>query len=358
MPNGKRCVRVRLKGINTIRYLDANGEEVVYRYYRATGQKLEGEPGTPEFLQSYAAAERVSKDRGKGTFSDLIRRFEDSDAYDDMAETTKAEYKRKFRKIDKDWGSAPIAGLTDIEFRKDVLLWRDRIARHTRREADNLVSAMARVLAFAVDRAEIDVNVLDKVRRTYRSDRSEKIWMPEHVAAFTKVASPELCQALMLAMHTGQRQSDLLMLPWSAYDGERISLRQRKAMRKGKGGVVVSIRCTAALKRMLDGMPKRGPLILSTKTGRAFTKRYFAECWQEASEVAGIRDLHFHDLRGTAVTMLAEAGCSVPEIAAITGHTLAHAQQILDVYLARTRQLADAAIFKLEQHARFLQKTP
>jgi integrase len=78
--------------------------------------------------------------------------------------------------------------------------------------------------------------------------------MPEHVAAFTKLASPELCQALMLAMHTGQRQSDLLMLPWSAYDGERISLRQRKTMRKGKGGVVVSIRCTAALKRMLDGI--------------------------------------------------------------------------------------------------------
>jgi hypothetical protein len=28
-----------------------------------------------------------------------------------------------------------------------------------------------------------------------------------------------------------------------------------------------------------------------------------------------ITDLHFHDLRGTAITMLAEAGCTVPEIA-------------------------------------------
>jgi hypothetical protein len=73
MPNGKRRVRVRLKGINTIRHLNANGEEMVYRYYRGTGQKLEGEPGTPEFLQSYAAAERASKDRANGTFSDLIR---------------------------------------------------------------------------------------------------------------------------------------------------------------------------------------------------------------------------------------------------------------------------------------------
>jgi integrase len=108
---------------------------------------------------------------------------------------------------------------------------------------------------------------------------------------FLKVASVEMCQALMLAMHTGQRQG------------------------KGGGKVEVSIRCTKALKLMLDGMSrsKCAPLIVTTKTGRAFTKRYFAEQWQEAAEAAGIVDLHFHDLRGTAVTMLAEAGCTGPE---------------------------------------------
>ena len=83
--------------------------------------RLEGEPGTPEFLHGYAAAERASKDCAKGTFSDFIARFEDLDEYTDMAETTKAEYERKFRRIDKEWESAPIAGLTDIEFRQDLL---------------------------------------------------------------------------------------------------------------------------------------------------------------------------------------------------------------------------------------------
>src|SRR5215471_5712535 len=96
------------------------------------------------------------------------------------------------------------------------------------------------------------------------------------------------------------KDGDLRRLPWSAYDGLRITLRQSK----GKGEV--SIRCTAALKRLLDSMPKRGPLILTTASGRAWTKRYFAECWQEATQAAGITGLHFHDLRGTAVTMLAE----------------------------------------------------
>jgi hypothetical protein len=48
-------------------------------------------------------------------------------------------------------------------------------------------------------------------------------------------------------------------------------------------------------------------------------------------------DLRFHDLRGTDVTMLAEAGCTVPEIASVTGHGQKHAHAILDKYLAPTR---------------------
>ena len=35
--------------------------------------------------------------------------------------------------------------------------------------------------------------------------------------------------------------------------------------------------------------------------------------------------------------MLAEAGCTVPEIAAVTGHSLKHVTHILEVYLSRTR---------------------
>src|SRR6185312_15888647 len=113
--------------------------------------------------------------------------------------------------------------------------------------ADNLVSALNRIGSFAFDRAEVKANVLDGIKRVYHSDRADKLWLPEHVGAFTQHASPALCAALILAMHTGQRQGDLRRLPWSAYDGERVKLRQ------SKGGAVVSIRCTTALRNMLDG---------------------------------------------------------------------------------------------------------
>ena len=62
--------------------------------------------------------------------------------------------------------------------------------------------------------------------------------------------------------------------------------------------------------------------------------------------------MHFHDLRGTAVTLLSEAGCTPQQIATITGHSLKTVHQILERYLARTRGLAEQAIFNFENSPR------
>ncbi|AWI91798.1 hypothetical protein C0214_21280 [Methylobacterium sp. DM1] len=178
-----------------------------------------------------------------------------------------------------------------------------------------------------------------------------------------RVAPIELQRALIIALHTGQRQGDILRLPWSAYDGSAITLRQGKSARGGRVAPLVTIPCTQALRRMLDGMERRSPLILTTKTGRVLQKRYFARLWEQASVEAGVGSialpgldepvaLHFHDLRGTAVTMLSEAGCSPQQIATITGHSLKTVTVILDRYLARTRALADQAIFNWENSPR------
>ncbi len=74
--------------------------------------------------------------------------------------------------------------------------------------------------------------------------------------------------------------------------------------------------------------------------------------WHQASCDAGVdrvlladfRDpvqLHFHDLRGTVVTLMSNTGSPRQEIAAITGHRLGSVAQILDRYLARSSGLAD-----------------
>ena len=105
------------------------------------------------------------------------------------------------------------------------------------READNRLSAISAMLTWAVDRGTLTANHLRGFKRLYHADRSEIIWLPEHIAAFMKVAPIEMQRALILALHTGQREGDLLRMPWSAYNGGH-QLRQGKARRSGKLGAV------------------------------------------------------------------------------------------------------------------------
>jgi integrase len=238
--------------------------------------------------------------------------------------------------------------LEDKAFRADVVKWHDKFSEEKPREADNRVSILARVLSWGAKDGPLKTNVLDGFERAYSSDRSDIIWMPEDVESFMAVASDEMKLAMVLALHTGQRQGDIRRFAWSAYDGLGITLRQGKARRLGKTPPAIRIPCTVALKATLDAAPRKAAVMLTTKTGMAFQKRYFAEKWEETCRAAGITDLHFHDIRGTTVTMLFRAGCNIGEIVAITGHSLRRAQEILDKYLARTSRLAESAMAKFE----------
>lgn len=341
-------MRTHLKGINIIRRRLATGELRTYYYHRATNTRLQGEPGSPEFLSSIAAAVEQCRQRDSGTLGGLIREFQQTAKWRRLAESTQSEYRRIFTFWEDQYGTCPYAALEDKAFRRAVIKWHDAFSEAKPREADNRVTVLARVLSWATRDGPLKRNVMDGFERAYKGDRSEKIWLPEHVNAFLRVANPEMKLAMALALHTGQRQGDILQIAWNNYDGERISLRQGKSRRGKIEGRLVTIKCTKALKETLDHLQKQSTLILTTKTGRAFQKRYFANQWEKTCREAGIEDLHFHDIRGTTVTMLFQAGCNLGEIVSITGHSLRRAQDILDKYLARTSTMADNAIAKLE----------
>jgi integrase len=159
--------------------------------------------------------------------------------------------------------------------------------------------------------------------------------------------------ALLLALWTGQRQGDLLRVPWSAYDGTHIRLRQSKTGRR------VVIRVGAPLKAALDATPRRSTIILTSTQGQPWATNSFQVAWGRACKAAGVSGVTFHDLRGTAVTRLAIAGCTEAEIATITGHSLRGAQAILDThYLSRDQALGESAITKLEKGTKSPNRTP
>lgn len=336
-------VRVRLKGVNRVSKRLASGERVTYWYAWKGGPRLEGEPGTPEFVASYNAAHAQRRAPTSDALHTLLASYQRSADFTALAPRTRADYVKQIRKIEATFGDMPLALLSDSRVRGDLMGWRDELALRSRRQADYAWTVLARVLSWSKDRGLIPVNPCERGGRLYSESRADKVWTLDDEAAFLRAAPPHLHAPLMLALWTGQRQGDLLRLPWSAYDGKTIRLRQSKT------GARVVVPIGEPLRVMLDALPRRAPLILLTAEGRAWSEEGFRSSWRKACKRAGIVGVTFNDLRGTAVTRLALAGATEAEIATITGHALRDVRSILDAhYLHRDPELGKRAIAKLE----------
>jgi integrase len=337
-------MRIRLKGINRVRKRLADGRVVTYYYAWKGGPALPAAPGSPEFVAAYKDAIRRKIAPPQGVMLALLRAFQDSQDFLGLAPRTRADYIAKIRLIEKKFGDFPLSDLSDRRSRGIFMAWRDQLASSSRRQADYAWVVLARVLSWSLDRGLITSNPCEKGGRLYRGSRAEKIWTEADEAAFLERGPHHLRLPLLLALWTGQRQGDLLRLPWSAYDGAYIRLRQSKT------GARVLIPVGAPLKAALDATPRRSTLILTNTDEKPWTADGFRSSWRKACSTAGITGVTFHDLRGTAVTRLAVCGCTEAEIAAITGHSLRDVAAILDAhYLHRDPALAESAIRKLEK---------
>jgi len=230
----------------------------------------------------------------------------------------------------------------------------------TPREADNRMSVISAVLSYAHDKGRISRNPQSHFKRLHKSNRADIIWTDHDIAKFMKDAPVELQRVMILALHTGQRYSDLIHLRWSDFNGEALNLTQSKT------SVKVRVHCTAALLKMLTSTPKTCAYILARADGRpwftAANDKALDKAWRGHMEAAGFypksfvdltdvekrSHLHFNDIRGTAITLLAESGATIPQIVSITGHTMQSATRILERYLSMTQALSKAAMNAFE----------
>lgn len=342
-------MRVKLKGLTKVKKTLASGKTIYYCYAWRGGPLLKNskgeplQPGDPLLVKAYTNETKNRFADASETMAALITEYRASSEFLQKAEKTRREYDRYIDMIREKFGTRPLFAIQDQRHRGQFKEWRDTMADRPR-TADYAWTTLARILSFAKDRGRITVNVCERGGRLYSADRTENIWTDDHLERLFAVATAEIKAAVTFALWTGQRKGDLLIAPWSDYDGASIKVKQ------GKTNARVKIPCGKPLREILDNLPRRSTVILtSTKHKRPWTSDGFDSSWQKAKEKANIEDLTFHDLRGTAVTRLALAGCNNSQIASITGHSLRDVDAILDAhYLGGRAELAEQAIAKLE----------
>jgi integrase len=363
-------MKIDFKGIHKATKRLADGT-VRYHYYLGWGKgapKLEGEPGSPEFRESYKQATAKRKTDERLTSALIDDYFDSGHFLHKLSPRTRDDYRKMGVKFREKFGAVPIGFWKDPRSKKKLRKWRDKLSTTSARQADYMWSFMSAVFSLAVADGELSVNPCAKGGRLYDGSRVDVIWTSPQVGAFLhqrRFAHMHL--PLLIGLWTGQREGDILRLKWSAYDGSVIRLKQRKGKRRGKKknvAAIVIIPIAGPLKAALDAAlavrkaAKVSPLHLEEemiclnsegepwREGRAGYNGFISS-FRKAKEEAGLTGVNFSDLRGTAVTRLALAGCTVPEICAITGHSHEEANAILAAhYLHRDPAIARNAIRK------------
>ena len=187
-------------------------------------------------------------------------------------------------------------------------------------------------------------NPVDDVR-VRRPKTSVQIWTVEEVERYADVAleagEPSLSAIILTLWEIGQRLTDVIRFEHDEdYFGQAGEFRFRQSKTNQPVAVPVSERLRAILKSTRRvGSPY---LFHDAATGRPYADvdrlwHVFNQCRPKGCPLV------LRALRHTCVVELARAGCEIPEIVAVTGHTLASAHEILQVYLPRDSRVATNA---------------
>lgn len=287
-----------------------------------------------------------------------------SPAWQDLVPGTQRDYRNKIEIFLAEFGDERVEALS-----KSVLhdWWEDLFRERGHAMANSVLAISRAMLSYGELKGWLTVNPA-KSLGLKRVPPRIVVWTPaeiEHIVAIAdKTGYAGVGDAIVIALHTGQRQGDVLQLAHERTTGDRARFRQSKTDAR------ISVPFTPALAQRLSEITTRrrsGSIAEIHLTGQLVRdpngERYLSDRFRkdfrivrtaaikaagDDQELAGLASRQFLDLRDTAVTRLALASCTIAEIRAITGHSLETIHQVLKHYLALDDRMADNAIARLK----------
>jgi hypothetical protein len=178
-------MRIRLKGLNRVAKVLADGSIATYYYAWKGGPRLKGEPGTPEFIASYHEAVSAKMSLAVAVLLSLLQPYQASSEFAGLRDRTRADYIKQFKLIEVAFGDMPLNALGARGARAEFMAWRDRLAARSGRQADYAWTVLARVLSWSKDRGLVSESPCERGGRLYRGSRADKVWTRTTKPPFT-----------------------------------------------------------------------------------------------------------------------------------------------------------------------------
>lgn len=333
---------VDYKGLHVVK---AKGK--VYVYAWRGGPAIKADIGTPAFHAAYQEAIAAHRAPDTGRFRTVVTAYKASGDYQKLAASTKRNWSRWLDRITEHFGDLSIKQFDRPErIRPTIRQWRSQFSDKPR-SADYAIQVLSRVLSYAVDpMGKIASNPCEGIKQLYSSNRAEIIWTPSDIEQLRATASAEVMRAVDLAAATGLRAGDLVRVSWSHVQEDAIVMTTGKSSNRREAVIPIYDELRALLARI----PRQSTAILTSSRKRPWTQHGLNSSFYTAMVEAKLkeRDLHFHDLRGTAATRFYIAGLSERVIAEIMGWEEEYVARIIRRYVDRKAAL-QATIRKLHE---------
>lgn len=345
--------------------------------------------------------------------------YTSSPAWKKLKPNTRSDYEGKGKIFLAEFGDKAVGAIRKAHLHT---YWEELYEARGHAMANSIIAVARAMLSYGELKDWVTVNPAKGLQIESIEERCVII-TPTEVAALMQASAdislPSVGDAIVLALHTGQRQADCLTLV------EQSTENGRTAFKIGKTGARVLVPQTPALGERLAQIKQRRRAaiegdgvvaidkvrrVVLTEDGRDYNKNSFGKAWRQVraraayalhiaaiAEVTGetlanpiatakgkpeshkatiaafeaelaelakrfhnnadavhvietrpeLPDKLFLDLRDTAITRLALAGCTIPDIRSITGHSLETVHAVLKHYLAIDDRMAAAGIAKL-----------
>jgi integrase len=291
-----------------------------YHYFRRRGSpyvQLPGVVGSAEFMEAYQQALAAapvaigaSKRSSPGSVSAAIAEFYGSQAFRSLTGGTPAKRRAILERFREQHGDKRLGSLPK-EF---VVALLDTMPPHAAR---NWIKTFRHFIRWCESRKLIRQDPTWGVRVKVPKSDGHHTWSEDEIAVFEAhhPIGSKARLALALGLYTAQRRGDVVRIGRQHIRDRVLSVRQEKT------GTALAIPVHPELEAIIAATPIGHLTLLTTKTGKSYEANDFSQqfrAWCDAAELP--QHCVFHGLRKAALTRLADAGCTVHEIAAISGH--------------------------------------
>jgi integrase len=300
--------------------IDRHGKSRVRFRKSGFSTYLTGTPWSEDFMRQYATAldgvkaqaTTIGAERTKpGSFDALCVSYYRSPDFLGLRPSTQSARRHILERFRQAHGSKPLRGLHRQHITTVIGAKAD-----TPEAANHLLKTLRIILSYAVAQGMLDSNPAAGIKKYRSQGEGHHSWSESEVAQFEQrhPVGSKARLALALGLYTAQRKGDCLRMGWQHVTGDIIAVRQQKT------DAALLIPMHPQLVAALASVPRTNLTFLMTEHGALFTPNGFGNWWRDRCNEAGLRHCSFHGLRKAAATRLANAGCSVNQVKAITWH--------------------------------------